>query len=272
MKTKVPRLVITTSLKATSDVHREAARFSEQARLQFMHRKGGSIAAVLQNADVALVFSNAGRHLHTTDGQLKFHLGTAYIRLLSLRRGDGDPLVRAGSLKAGDTVLDTTFGLGRDSIVAAQAVGPSGRITAFESSAPLYYLAHAGLAAEANRTSQTSKMIDPITMAKIELRPGDSREFLALCPDRSFDIVLVDPMFSIPKTSDPGFALLRAVADPAPLSRSWIVQAKRVARRYVVLKTAESCPWYAAEGFQRVKSPSNATWYRAPGTPPAEQE
>ncbi len=205
---------------------------------------------------VALTFSNDDMHIATMDGPLRFHLGTAHIRMQALSRGEADPMIRAGEIGSGDQILDTTFGLGRDARVAAMAVGSTGTVDAMESGLALFRLAQIGLDAEVLDEGH----------ARIAIRHGDSIDFLSSCADRAYDVVLIDPMFEEPKASDSGFARLRHVADHLPLSRAWVHDARRVARRFVVLKAGRSEDWFADEGLTWVPSNSNAGWYRAPGS------
>jgi hypothetical protein len=71
---------------------------------------------------------------------------------------------------------------------------------------------------------------------RIEVRAGDHEAALAALPDRSFDAVFFDPMFRHARAEPGGFALLRRLADPRPLSREALDRARRVARRRVVVK------------------------------------
>lgn len=251
-------LVVTASLKATEATLQTAQAKARAWGIPFVDRNRSGLERVLIHHDAALVFSNMGIHLATADGRLHHHLGTAYIRLKSLERGDSDPLVRAGELTPGDHLIDTTFGLGRDSAVAARALGPAGQITAIESSAALFHLAN-----EALIGADPDPLAAPITLVH-----ADARSYLAACETNSVDVVLVDPMFTAPKTSDAGFAILRSVADNTPLDQRWISEARRVARRWVILKAGSAMPWFDDEELTRVHSHSNATWYRTSPTKP----
>lgn len=246
---------MTTSHKARAQVIAVAKSRAHDWGLDFIERGGRPISDIVGRSVVALTFSNNDMHIATIDGPLRFHLGTAYIRMQSLSRGEADPMIRAGEIGLGDQILDTTFGLGRDTRVAAQAVGSAGTVDAMESSIALFRLAQVGLEAE---------VLDE-AHAQISLRHGNSIDFLGSCADGSYDVVLIDPMFEDPKNSDSGFARLRHVADHQPLSRVWVHEACRVARRWVVIKAARSEDWFADEGLTWVPSNSNASWYRAVG-------
>ena len=252
-----PRLVVTTSLKASADRERHAITKAGEWGLPFVSRNKRGIGALIDGGGAALVFSNTDMHIATAETQLRFHLGTAFIRLKSLSRGEGDPLVRAGELAPGDHVVDTTFGLGRDATVAAHAIGATGRITAVESSKALFHLANEAMASAE----------PPSAAAPIALQRNGALEFLTEQPDSSADVVLVDPMFTTPKNSDAGFTILRELADTTPLSQEWIQQARRITRRWVVVKTGASLPWFGEESLDHLPGHSNAQWFRAPPTP-----
>lgn len=244
---------VTTSLKARPATIERARQLSANRHLPFVERNAQSIASLLDGGLVALVVSNDEVYLETPGGQLRFHLGTAFIRLKAFERGELDPMLRAAQVEAGDRILDTTFGLGRDARVIARAAGPSGAVTGIESSAGLFHLADLGLAVDNHADS-----------APIGLIHGDALEYLSTCADSTFDVVLIDPMFTEATSSDRGFELLRTVADPTSLSQRWVHEARRVARRWVVIKSASSQPWFDDAKVEWVPSHSNASWYRAP--------
>lgn len=249
------QVVVTTSHKAQPSVVAVARSRALEWGLEFIERDGRPISDIVGPSVVALTFSSDDVHIATMDGPLRFHLGTAHIRMQSLGRGETDPMIRAGEIRSGDQILDTTFGLGRDARVAAKAVGSAGTVDAMESGLALFRLAQIGLDAAPLEDGH----------ARVAIRHGDSITFLSACADGAYDVVLIDPMFEQPKASDSGFARLRHVADHQPLSQAWVHEARRVARRWVVLKAGRSEDWFADEGLTWVRSNSNAGWYRAPG-------
>lgn len=259
-------LVVTTSHKARSAAIERAETFALQWGYEYRSRRDQPFEDMIGPNDAALVFTNSEVRLASHAGSLTSHLGTAFIRLKSFSRSEGDPLIRAGELQLGDRVIDTTFGLGRDAIVAACAVGHTGAVTAVESSAGLFHLGHFGLTEGALSTNQVA-LIAGSTPAPTEIVNADARQWLAAAPANSADVVLIDPMFDAPKTSDAGFALLRSVADAAPLDQQWVEEARRVARRFVVVKVGPSAPWFGDVGLEPVHSHSNANWWRTSGQP-----
>src|SRR5438445_616654 len=67
--------------------------------------------------------------------------------------------------------------------------------------------------------------------ARIEVRCADHRAVLRELPSRSFELVLLDPMFRAPLDAGPLFSLLRDFADHAPLDASTLREAQRVSSR-----------------------------------------
>ena len=127
-------------------------------------------------------------------------------------------------------MLDATFGFGQDALLLAFAAGESGRVTALEGSPLLAGLALEGMPRWATPGDVVSR--------RISLRWADARAFLAQAPDRSFDVVYLDPMFRRPQSAAPDFVVLRSLARMDPLDETTLAHARRVARRTVVVKDA----------------------------------
>lgn len=223
-----------TPLAVTVGAH--ADRFAEEARrkaakwgLPFLERpaKGGVAALLSGSARACLVRSADGWALRDAQGSLAFTPGIAQLRLKRLAKGHRDDvLLRLSELRPGDSVLDATAGLAADALVCARAVGPSGRVLGVEAALPLWILVSEGLA---------RLPVDPGS-SRIELVHGRARDVLKGQASRSVDVVLFDPMFDRPRRSSPSFELLRAHALHEPLDEETLAQARRVARRWVVLK------------------------------------
>jgi len=144
------------------------------------------------------------------------------------RRGEPDPLVRAANLRAGDLVLDATLGLASDALIAAHATQRA--IVALEASPVLAAFVAAGL----RRLPAPGRLVANL----IEVRCADHRAVLREMPDRSVDVVLFDPMFRSAAESGALFDLVRAFAEHAPLAGETLREARRVARRGVLVKDA----------------------------------
>ncbi len=78
-------------------------------------------------------------------------------------------------------------------------------------------------------------ILDPAAR-RIEVRCLEHGALLSALPDRCFDVVVFDPMFRRARAQAPAFDVVRRFADPRPLEAAVLEQARRVARRWVVVK------------------------------------
>ncbi len=188
-------------------------------------------------ADAFLVLGGDGWTLRDSSVAVRFTPGMAALRIKRIVAGHplDDHLVKLAELRAGDRVLDGTLGLGGDALVCAHVVGPSGRVIGVESSMPIYALVSEGVKAQGY---------------SLDVRHGDAREVLTTMAPASVDVVVLDPMFDVPKKSSPMFELLRRFADHRPLDVETVIQAKRVARRWVVVKGGRYTAEFARLGLQ----------------------
>lgn len=220
-------------------------------------RKASLLEELGVRAQAFLVLEGKGFCL--TDGlaTLRFSPGMAWLRILRVDAGHHDDLlVRFAELRGGDSVFDCTFGLGADALLAARVVGPQGRVVACEKSLALFALAQQAL----------EQPLRP-DCARVELQHADAREALARLPPASVDVVLVDPMFERPRASSPAFAALRRWADPQPLGEDLLVAARRVARRWVLVKAGRSSRTLARLGLTALptRAAADVAWARLPG-------
>ena len=226
---RVP-LAVTTSAKPTPQSLAQAEAASRQwgVPLFLRRHKRGMSEWLEERADALLIFGHDGVTLWDREGHHGFHGGMAHLRRMRLAAGEPDTFVRVAELRKGDAVLDCTLGLGQDALVASLAVGPQGRVVGVEKSLPL-----AALAAEGLKLYELGP-----DSCRIEVVHADAHEYLRTLPSRSFDVVVFDPMFAKPRKAQPGFDVLRRFADHAPLTPEALQEARRVARRWVVVKGA----------------------------------
>jgi hypothetical protein len=217
---------------APSGEFAEAEELAGRFGLRAEKREGRTLAALLGEADGAPVLVLAARRADLYQGERAFRasLGMAFLRVLRARRGELDPLAAAAGLREGDRVLDATLGLGGDALVAAQATGE--RVLGLEKDCVLAAFTQAGL----RRLQKHGR--DPGRL--VEVRRADHRDFLRAQPDGSFDVVLLDPMFRSAGDAGPLFDLLRTHAEHAPLDAETLREARRVARRGVLVKDSAS--------------------------------
>jgi 16S rRNA (guanine1516-N2)-methyltransferase len=224
------RLAVTTPAEATAADEAAARAAAARRGLAFVAREGRALArvAAAAGADALLVLGRARAALWAGGAEQAWSGGMGELRLRRLLAGERatrDPFLEAAALRPGDHVLDATLGLGADALVAAGAVGRGGRVVGIERSPALAALVGEGLLRHASEASR-----------RVEVVAGDAAELLAALPDRSFDVVCFDPMFRSPRAEGPAFDLVRRLGDPRPLAKETLARARRVARRWVVVK------------------------------------
>ncbi len=223
------RLAVTTPLDPSAAILARARASADRRALPFHPRSNRSLAQVAASAGAdALLVLGAHAALWTDGAEQRWHAGMGGLRAKRLAQGEtttSDSFLQSARLRPGDAVLDGTLGLGADALVAAAAVGPGGRVVGLESSPLLAAWAGEGLA----------RHPDPAA-ARIEVFAADHAAWLDAAPDRSFDVVVFDPMFRHARAAEPSFDLLRRIGDARPLSLAAVDRARRVARRGVLVK------------------------------------
>jgi 16S rRNA (guanine1516-N2)-methyltransferase len=235
----------------------EAEACAERWGLPLLPRRPKApLRGLLDQARVLVVFGEDAVSLRDRLGSARGGPGLAALRLKEIAKGRAeDPLQRLGELAPGERVLDATLGFAQDARVAARLVGPGGSVLGVESSQPLAVLADATLRREASPAS-----------ARIEVRHADSGGLLRTMPPRSVDVVLFDPMFGRALAAQPGFELLRRLADRSPLGADVLAEARRVARRVVLVKAARYTPMLRGLGLRHEHASRSApvVWARVP--------
>lgn len=256
-------LVVTVGSKS-GDAVRERARAQANAwGLPFFERPRKRGLFVGKDEPAAyLVLRGDGWVLRDRTGSLRFTPGMAKLRNKRWDDGDRDDvLVMLGELKAGDEVLDCTFGLGADALVCAHVVGPQGRVVGLEKSFPLAALAQVSV-------DQVREKED----APISVECVDAAERLMTLPARSFDVVLFDPMFAKPQTAAPHFEMFRRYACHDPLEVKMLERARQVARRWVLIKGSRYSDDFKKLGVQAAEGTriAKVMWARLPAIPAPE--
>jgi tRNA1(Val) A37 N6-methylase TrmN6 len=155
----------------------------------------------------------------------------AHHRVTAVQAGRGDRLLTIAELKSGDRFLDCTCGLGADAIVAAHAVGPRGRVESIETSELLATLVAHGMAYSDHRNPALVA-----AMRRVTVRHATAEHVLSTLPSQSWDVVYFDPMFDTPVEATTSLGLVRLLAAPDVPNRATLTEARRVARRCVVVK------------------------------------
>jgi len=233
------RLAITTPASPSPATVAAARRAAARHGVAFLPRHGHELAELAAGAgvDVLVVLGGqaslwlpgapgAGSSRAGPGHRWNPGMGALRARRLALgERATPDPFLAAADLHVGDAVLDCTLGLGADALVAAQAVGEGGRVVGLESSPALAAWVDEGL-----------RRLDAPAARRVEVRCADHAAFLDASPERSFDVVVFDPMFRHARAQEATFDVVRRLADARPLGEAALARARRVARRWVVVK------------------------------------
>lgn len=229
-----------------------------------LRERKAPLHGLLARAKVLVVFAEDAVSLRDSHGQARGGAGLAALRLKEIAKGRADdPLQRVGELAPGEQVFDATLGFAQDARVAARLVGPGGAVLGVESSLPLAVLSDATLRREGSIAAS----------APIEVRHADSGAVLRAMLPGSVDVVLFDPMFGRALSAQPGFEMLRRLADPSALTPEMLAEARRVARRVVLIKSARYSPALRSLGLKPEWASRSApvVWARtaaaSPGTP-----
>lgn len=204
-----------------------------------------------------LTITRRGVFLTNGAKQLSFHPSMAIIRLLSLLRGGSDRYLEATQLKAGDSIIDATLGLGTDALIAAWAVGEQGNVLGIEQSPVLAAFVQDGLdhfteliPNAKNKEKQDVWAALAGASRQIKVCWGEHREYLKNLPSRSVDAVYFDPMFRNTCKKSDSILPLHTWSDHNPLDHQAVLEACRVARNRVVLKERKNSSEFGRLGFE----------------------
>ncbi len=245
-------MFLTTAGRTDQESIQRAQAFAHQLDIPFVPRRKRSVKATqaAEDGDDCIVYGKNRLELHRFEGDepFFFHPNLAMVRIKRMMNGEKDPYLIAGEIEAGSTVLDCTLGLGADAIVASFAVGQAGKVVALEDNRFIAFLVRQGL-----RTWEDGEDHIIKAMRRVEVRNIHHLEALKKMDDDSFDVVYFDPMFEESIVESNGIRTLTHLAVPHPLSEKVIGEARRVARKRVVLKDHFRSPRFEQFGFNVYK-------------------
>jgi 16S rRNA G966 N2-methylase RsmD len=228
------KMIVTTAGRTNKEMIEKAKQIANELRIRYVTRNKSSVEAIQRQwHDDVLVVGKNRLEIRPMNGDepLFFHPNSAMFRVKRILRGESEPFLQATKLTKGMSFLDCTLGLASDSIVASTVVGESGKVTGIEGNRYIAYLVKHGLQ---HWDSGLEKMNE--AMRRIQVIQNDYRTFLASLPDRSFDVVYFDPMFEEAILESDGIKGIKPFALYTELTEEVIAEAKRVARKRVVLK------------------------------------
>ena len=244
-------LAITTIAHPRAQECETAHAIAAELNAPFITRINGQPGKTAEHSDREglLIVEREGLALWVAGQTFRYHPNMATMRVRALSQKKNDGLVDALQLKTGASLLDCTCGLGADAIVAAHAVGPTGRVRALESSTLLALLVIRGMA----RYSLVSPPELIPAMRRVEVHHTDFTDYLRRESDNTWDIVYFDPMFSETIDISQGLDIVRRLANPDGPSLHDVQEARRVARHRVAMKDRQPGQNLARLGFTTIK-------------------
>lgn len=245
------KTVVTTAYRPTTKTTEEAARIADLLGCTAVERRKRTIEHIqeMEQADVVVAAKKRLEYYPIgTSDPFFFHPSSAAFR--TKRQLEEDPFLAATGLSEGDSLLDCTLGMASDAIMAAVMAGSAGRVVGCESQPVIGLVVKEGL----QRYDEVPRLCE--AMQRIEVVLSDAVTYLQNCADGSFDIVYMDPMFSEAIGESSNFTPIRQAAVHGGLTEEWVTQAKRVAKRRVVLKAHFRSTDFEEFGFERKIRPN----------------
>lgn len=242
---------IVTTAGRPDDVSMALAAFAcKQLNITFEPRNKRSIRKISESLRAHVIVAGKNRFDYYAFGAQEpffFHPNSAAFRLKRVARGEADPFLEAMQLQEGDSVVDCTLGLAADAMLAAFTVGEQGRVVGLEANPNVAFIVGQGI-----KTYDTTEL--PLTkcMRHIEVVQAEAVAYLKSLPDHAFDVVYMDPMFEEVIEEANNFEALRSAGAHFSLTDEWVREAKRVAKKRVVLKAHFRSEWFEQHGFTRL--------------------
>lgn len=227
--------VVTTSRRLDPELVARAQQWAERLGAPYAPRDDRSLTKLCaaEGVEAALTVTplRVGLVVPAEDVEYFFHPSMARTRVRNIRDGMGDPMIRAMALQPGDSVLDCTLGRAVDATVASWVTGETGRVVGYEAH-PLV----AALTIEGLRSYEIEGLGVQEAMRRVDARHGDCRALLPTLAANSFDIVYFDPFFQHTVEQSQAMQPLRRLGLHEPIPAATYEEARRVAKRAVVIK------------------------------------
>lgn len=236
-------MYVTTADKVDDALLERAQQYASEYNLLFVARKRRSVAQLFReyNQPVFVVGKQQVDYYETaTSTPLFFHPNAGRLRIKSYNSGQMSPFLAATELQRGHTLLDGTLGLGSDALFASYIVGATGKVVATEAMRPIWQTVDDGLKHYVDRDEAITS-----AMRRVEAHCQSSLSFLRDCATDAFDVIYVDPMFEQSIAESDGLQPLKALSYREPwLTEEWLEEAKRVAKRRIVMKNHYTSPLF----------------------------
>lgn len=217
-------IIVTTSVKTNLELNEEAQQLADNLRLKYIIRNKKTIKQLLSSVDGVLVVYKNKLSYFEDDSELFFHLDTTALKI---KNSDNEPLVEIIKEKE-QSILDCTMGLAGDSILLSYY---GHKVISLEKNNIIHLITTNGLKNYISPNVEINK-----AMRKIKTYNVDCLDYLKNCPDASFDIIYFDPMFSHNITESRNLEGILPLADTTFPYEEFIKEAKRVARKKIIVK------------------------------------
>jgi len=229
-------LAVTTSVHPPPDLEAQAREYAAELGAPYIPRSGLSVAGVFSACEAERLLVAGQDHLRLQDGatgtEYFFHPNLFQVRAFNLLRGGRDHFLEAAQLGPGDSLLDCTLGFVCEASLAALTIGEIGQVVGLESVAELALVSRVGTQSFTLHSARLTA-----SLRRVQVVTADAQEYLPRQAEQSVDVVYFDPFFEHRLSgSEVSMTPLFVFGNPAPLDVGTVEQARRVARRRVVIK------------------------------------
>lgn len=238
-------MIVTTAGRTNEEFIFRAQQIAMSLHADYLPRKKTAIADIQAKYQKDIIVVGKNRiEIYPLHGEepLFFHPNSAMFRIKRLMKLEHDPFQDATRLSYGMSFLDCTLGLGSDSIVASFLVGNSGKVVSIEGNQFLSYIVKTGLKTWDSGVDEINQAMRAITV-----KHDDYFHYLKSCPSKSFDVVYFDPMFEETIAESNGIKGIKPFAIYTELNTEAINEAKRVAKKRVVMKN-----YWKSDSFEKL--------------------
>jgi 16S rRNA (guanine1516-N2)-methyltransferase len=180
---------------------------------------------------------------HRDGTEFFFHPNLGCLRAANHRRGQNDWLLVAAQLQPGDAVLDCTLGYAGEATLMATQTGDSrrdgkaehGEVHGIEGIPELGLVVREGLKTVVTENRRVNEAMRRVQVVHL----GHHLEYLQQCSTDRYDVVYFDPFFDVAVDKAGNLDDLRFFGDRRSLTAAAIAEARRIARRWVIIKTSK---------------------------------
>ncbi len=244
------KTIVTTAGRTNDLFVQKAKEIASELTLPYVRRQKKSMQKLQQEQQANVLVVSKERlelYVYSSTSPFFFHPNSAAFRMKRILNGEKDLLLEALNLQVGDRFLDTTAGLCSDSILASFAVGEKGVVNACEKDAMIAFVVERGLKAYETESIELQE-----SMRRIHIIQQDAVDYLKQMEANSYDVVYMDPMFEEVIEESSNFQTLREAGVHESLSEEWVEEAKRVAKKRVVLKAHFRSPLFEKYQFKQL--------------------